>query len=181
MPHHHRATISGTITDVFLHRFVVQSKESKFLADLGPKGLERFPLVIGDEVTLDGEIKPSELKVMSIAKKGGEPVEIDHKKPHEREDHDHHNRPAVDPTIALEGAKEAGFNPLGQPRCKPKHFEVLATKEGRSVELHIELDGRIRKEKPVHVDDPKWADERGKLSKFGSVLGLEHRSLIKRR
>ncbi len=155
-PHQQRLTIAGTITDVFAHRFVIESKQRRTLADLGPKGLELFPISAGDEVTIEGEMKPSELKVARIAKKGGEPVDVEHKKPHE---HQHHHHPDGDPSVALRAAKEAGFEPLGQPRRTPKHFEVLARSKKRCVELHIELDGYIRKEKPAHADDPKWGSE----------------------
>ncbi|MGO9005039.1 MAG: hypothetical protein ACLQIQ_21665 [Beijerinckiaceae bacterium] len=38
----------------------------------------------------------------------------------------------------------------GEPHRKPKHFEVRAhNAKGQGVELDIELDGHIRKEKKV--------------------------------
>ena len=54
--------------------------------------------------------------------------------------------------------RDAGFEPLGQPRRKPKHFEVLTRRNHRLTELHIELNGNIRKIKPVEGGDPKWSE-----------------------
>jgi hypothetical protein len=51
-----------------------------------------------------------------------------------------------------------GFEPLGQPRRKPKHFEVLGRRTRQLTELHIELNGNIRKMKPVESGDPKWIE-----------------------
>jgi hypothetical protein len=61
---------------------------------------------------------------------------------------------------ALKTAEANGFAVVGKPRRKPKHFEVLGRDAaGDMVELHIELDGALRKTKPVHEEDPKWAAE----------------------
>ena len=70
--------LSGTVTEVFAHRFVVETGKGKILADLGPKAAERVSLKEGDHVELIGDMKPSELKVHSIAKNGAPPVLVDH-------------------------------------------------------------------------------------------------------
>lgn len=160
MPHHAHVEISGEIVDVFAHRFVIATTDRRILADLGPKGAEAFALEPGVKVTASGEMKPSELKVERIARAGEAPVVIEHKKPGHGPHHDgpHHHAPA-DPKLARRAVESAGLQPIGAPRRKPKHFEVLAKKSGRFVECHVELDGHIRKEKPVSADDHKWADE----------------------
>jgi hypothetical protein len=153
----HTRSLSGQVTDIFAHRFVVKTEKGKVLADLGPKGGELVALREGDRVELIGEMKPSELKVHSIARNGARPVLVEHpgkphRPPHELED--------VDPEPALKTAEANGFRVLGKPRRKPKHFEVLGRDSaGDMVELHIELDGPLRKTRPVHEDDPKWARE----------------------
>src|SRR5579859_5038756 len=128
--------LSGKIVHVFAHRFVVRTPKGAVLADLTPHGADLVDLRIGAEVELEGEMKPSELKVMRISC-DGKSVTIEHKKKHE---HDHHE--PVDPKVALGAAREAGFEPIGEPRRKPKHFEILGLRNGRHSELHIELDGR---------------------------------------
>jgi hypothetical protein len=151
MPHHEPRTISGTITHVFAHRFVVRAEQGDVLADITPKGADQIALRVNDTVTCEGEMKPSELKVTRLTR-DGETIAIDHKKkPH----HDHH-APA-DPAVALSAARAAGFAVLGSPRRKPKHFEVLGKRQGALTELHIELDGHIRKSKPVDRNGHKWA------------------------
>jgi hypothetical protein len=151
MPDHHTTAISGRITHVFGHRFVVETSHGAVLADVTPKGLEQHALRVGDEVSLSGEMKPSELKVSHLIS-GKTTITIEHKKkPHE------HHAPGQ-PRDALKAARAAGFEPLGEPRRKPKHFEVLGRRNHELTELHIELDGHIRKTRPVEKSDPKWSD-----------------------
>jgi hypothetical protein len=154
---HEETTLSGQVTDVFAHRFVVKTANAKVLADLGPKGAELISLKEGDRVELAGDMKPSELKVHSIAKNGAPPVHVEHPpKPHPRQlEHEE-----ADPERALKTVEANGFTVLGRPRRKPKHFEILGRDPaGDIVELHVELDGSLRKTRPVHEDDPKWATE----------------------
>ena len=153
-PHHapHHTIVSGKILHLFVHRFVVQTAKGTVLADVTPKGIEQIALRVGDTVSLEGEMKPSELKVTRLTR-DGRTVEIEHKKkPH----HDHHDHAPADPKIVLKAARAAGYEPAATPRRKPKHFEVLGKRDGHFTELHIELDGHIRKTKPAASDDPKW-------------------------
>lgn len=148
----HHTSVSGKILYLFAHRFVVQTKSGAILADLTPHGIEQIALKVGDTVALEGEQKPSELKVTTLTREG-KTVRIEHKKkPHE---HGPHHAPA-DPAIVVKAAQAAGYETVGQPRRKPKHFEVLGRRDGRFTELHIELDGHIRKTKHATADDPKW-------------------------
>ncbi len=149
-----QTSLTGDVTDVFAHRFVVKTSTGKVLADLGPKGAEQVSLQAGDHVELSGEMKPSELKVGRIAKGGGPSVDIEHKKPR-LDEHDD-----ADPEPALQTVEANGFTVLGAPRRKPKHFEILGRdKAGDFVELHVEFDGSLRKTKPVEVDEEKWSHE----------------------
>ncbi len=151
MPEHHKK-ITGKITHVFAHRFVVQTGGGAVLADITPKGAEQISLLPGIEVSLEGEMKPSEMKVTRLTR-GDQTIHIEHKKKHEKD-----HAPA-NPAVVLASARAAGFEPLGEPRRKPKHFEVLGRKRDELTELHIELDGHIRKLKPVRADDHKWSDD----------------------
>ncbi|MGO9005040.1 MAG: hypothetical protein ACLQIQ_21670 [Beijerinckiaceae bacterium] len=86
MPHHEQVNHSGTVGDVFAHRFVLEMSNGNVLADLRPKGAEMFRLKKGEHVRIEGEKKPSEIKVHTISREGGERVVIDHPKPpHEHE------------------------------------------------------------------------------------------------
>ena len=108
-------TMTGTVTHIFAHRFVVETDKGPVLADITPHGSEQIALRIGDRATLTGEMKPSELKVSRLIC-GGKTVQIEHKKK------DGHHHPHADPDIARESARIAGFEPIGEPRRKPKHF-----------------------------------------------------------
>ena len=135
--------LSGKIVHVFAHRFVVQTPKGAVLADLTPHGADLVGLRIGAEVDLEGEQKPSELKVKRFACDGTS-VTIPHKK---KPGHDHHE--PADPATAIEAARSAGYEPMGTPRRKPKHFEIDGRRNGETYELHVELGGRIRKAKLV--------------------------------
>lgn len=160
MPHHEERTVSGKITHVFGHRFVVKSGDGDVLCDLTPHGAEEIALRVDDKVKLEGEMKPTELKVFRFTR-GAKTVEIEHKPTHH--DHHghgrHHDHGPADPAVVIKAARKAGFKVLGAPRRKPKHFEVLGMKKGGAVELHVELDGHIRKSKPVDKDSDKWSAE----------------------
>jgi len=161
-PHHHdgheKVRVAGKITDIFAHRFVVQTASEKVLADLTPHGMDMIKLEIGDAIEIEGEQKPSEIKVLKI-ERAGESFVIAHPKhagPHHPAKHHHHD---ADPQTAKEAAAKAGYSIIGEPRRKPKHFEILG-KKGRSFqELHIEIGGTLYKEKPVSADDHKWHAE----------------------
>jgi hypothetical protein len=154
-PHHPSKTITGKVTHLFGHRFVLKTAQGDILADLTPHGLDQISLRLKDEVTIEGEMKPSELKVEKLTRYGTT-IRIEHHHPHH---HHHGHHPPADPAIVVAAAKDAGFEVLGTPRRKPKHFEVLGKKKRSLSELHIELDGHIRKSQPIEQDDHKWADE----------------------
>ena len=74
MPHHDTTALSGIIQHVFAHRFTLEADGAVHLADLGPKGAQAFPLAAGLRVTLEGERRPSEIKVARICAEGREAV-----------------------------------------------------------------------------------------------------------
>jgi hypothetical protein len=154
MPHqekHPKVNAVGEITHVFGHRFVLKTGSKSVLADLTPRGLEVVGLRIGDRVALEGEQKPSEIKVSKL-ERNGETFAVGHGPHGTRED-------KADPAIAIKTAEDAGYQVVGGPHRKPKHFEVLGKKGAEFEELHIELDGGVRKTKLVSPHDHKWQSE----------------------
>jgi hypothetical protein len=151
MPEHHHTSVSGTVTAVFAHRFVIESKDGKYLADIGPEAIKLVALTEGDKVRVTGEQKPSEIKVTEIMKADGKSIHIEHKKKHD------HDEPYRDPRTAIEAVTHHGFKVIAEPRRKPKHFEILGrSAKGEAVEFHVELDGAIRKRKPADPHEPRW-------------------------
>jgi hypothetical protein len=53
MPHHESRTISGAITHIFGHRFVVRGEQGDVLADITPKGAGQIELRLNDRVTCE--------------------------------------------------------------------------------------------------------------------------------
>ena len=132
-------SLTGEVTDLFGHRFVVQTKDGKRLADLGPRGAERVRLAVGDRVTLTGEPKPTEVKVHALSVGGREFTLESQGKAHSKDAEEK----------ALAAVRAVGFAPLEPPRRKHKHFEIRGERGGERLEFHVEFDGAIRKTKPA--------------------------------
>ena len=151
MPNQKIVALTGTVQHVFAHRFTVEANGTVHLADLTPKGVENFPLSIGLPVTLEGERRPSEIKVTKITSAGREPIRIEHKKPQHQPKPDH----TADPATALASVGSAGWTVKGEPRRKPKHVEILARKgDGAWTELHVDYAGSVTKTKDANHG--KW-------------------------
>jgi hypothetical protein len=149
------SSLTGIVENIFAHRFTLRTAEGVVLADLTPRGEEKIKLAVGDEVTIEGERKPSEIKVGRI-RRGDAAVTIEHLGKHgPREDSDHEG----DPKTAVASAHAAGFEVIGEPRRKPRHFEILGRRDGDLAELHISPGGSIRQTKPVRPGDGKWQVE----------------------
>lgn len=155
MPHHPILTLDGVIEHVFAHRFTLRTGQGVCLADLGPRGALAFALAPGLAITMQGEQRPSEIKVTRIARQGGQAVAIDHPKPHHGPKAHHHPDLPADPQQAIRAAEQAGWTVVGEADRKPRHFEVLAYQgDGDWTELHIDFAGSIYKHKPA--DAQKW-------------------------
>lgn len=133
---------SGTVWAVFGHRLAIEGEDGRFLADLGPKGFESITIAAGDTVSIEGERKVSEIKLSSITLNSGTVHEIAWpKKPHD----DKAGHQVADPAAALATVKAQGYAVEGDLKRKPKHFEMIGSKDEVRYELHVEFDGTIRK------------------------------------
>jgi hypothetical protein len=154
-PEHKNITISGTVTAVFAHRFVINCEEGKHLANIGPDAIDIVDLQKGDRVTIEGECKPSEIKVTKITIGCNNPIDVERIKKHQHGDEPEFH----DPRIAINAVERDGFVVMGEPRRKPKHFEILGqSMTGTLTEFHVEFDGEIHKKKSADRDDPKWRE-----------------------
>jgi hypothetical protein len=149
-------TVSGTIQDIFAHRFVVQTTKGKILADFGKHNMGKIILDVGDGVALTGEQKTSELKIHKMTLNAKD-IELE---PKDKGHFHHEYMKSVDPEVAIHAAQREHVTVIGKPHRKLEHFEVLGKNpQGELVELHIELDGKLRKSKPVKPDNEKWVAE----------------------
>lgn len=122
MPHQ---DVSGRVRDLFAHRFTVEIDQGLLLADITPEGLDLISLSSGDSIEIAGERKPFEIQVRRLTR---DETTIDiTPKPGK------HDGPEADK--AIDAARQAGFEPSGEPRRKPKHFEIDAAKDGRPFEM----------------------------------------------
>jgi hypothetical protein len=140
--HHESVKTSGTVTDVFGHRFVVQTPSGKVLADIGPTAAETITPKQHDKVELEGEQKPTEIKVHRIAIGGGKMRETHHHGPKHDKHHGHHDE-SFGPKEAAAMARAAGYELIGDPQPHKKHFEAVTTKGGRTFDIHVHRDGRV--------------------------------------
>jgi len=141
--HHQDYSHNGTVRDVFGHRFVLATDDGPILADVGPDAPDSLKLKLGAKVKITGEKTPCEIKVRLFQSGSGKTIEIQ-RKPKKK-----HHEEASDPTTALKAALDAGYIVEGEAKRKPKHFEIKAIRGGRRYELHIMMNGDIRKEKPL--------------------------------
>jgi hypothetical protein len=93
-PNNPPVTVTGTVQNIFAHRFTLRTAEGVVLADLTPHGEVKIKLIIGDDVTIEGERKPSEIKVNRI-RRGDFTLTIEPQKKHEppQEASDHEGDP----------------------------------------------------------------------------------------
>ncbi|WP_337271457.1 hypothetical protein [Oryzifoliimicrobium ureilyticus] len=151
MPNNETIAFHGVVQHIFAHRFTISTNDGGLiLADLGPKGADVFPLKQGLSISVEGERRPSEVKVTRISAEGLEPVMIEHKKPHHKSRGVHQSN-AVDLDILKHALETKGWSIVGEVRRKPKHFEILARRSGQELlELHVDLSGEVYKQKPVN-------------------------------
>jgi len=137
-------TVTGTVWAVFGHRFALEGKDGPVLADLGPKGAEGIAIAEGDRITIQGARKPSEIKVSSITLVDGTTRAVAWPAKHEDDKH-----AAADSDAARAAVNTQGYEVEGEPKRKPKHFEIIGVKDGVRHAIHVELDGKIRHAKPL--------------------------------
>lgn len=141
---HQDIHVRGTVRDLFAHRFTLETDQGLLLADLTPEGLDLISLSSGDSIEIAGERRPSEIKVRHLTR--GETTIAIAPKPKPGK---HQGLEAeADPEKAIDAVRQAGFEPNGEPRRKPKHFEIDAAKDGKLFEMHVTFAGEVRHAKP---------------------------------
>jgi hypothetical protein len=158
-----KITVSGRVEHMFAHRFTVKTQTSVILADLTPHGARHVPLKSGDEVVIEGEQKPSEIRVETITI-GSRTYVLPPAPEHMRHGPGHHRGPPRPPrphddvinTSAMKQTLETeGYFIVGDARLRHRHAEWLARKDGQMFEIHMDFEGDIRKVRPAD-DEHKW-------------------------
>ena len=138
--------LTGTVEDVFAHRFTLKTDEGNKLVDLGPGGERALDLSAGQTISVKGEDKPAELKAKEIRIAGAEwqAVKADEKHqpkpPHDKGDAHGGDSELTDEHVT-KLLDDEGYSDHAERTRKPKHVEVMATKDGQRHKVHVRKDG----------------------------------------
>ena len=136
--------ISGTVTGVFGHRFVIRNEEGKWLANLGRKG-RAYTIFEEEKVVVKGRLKNFEIKVSEMKKDMG-----GHARNVKERDRVDTKVPGSDPHDAIAAVEHLGYEIMGDPRRKPKHFVIRGrSSTGEMRKFDVNFDGVIRGQKTV--------------------------------
>lgn len=141
-------TISGTISEIFGHRMVVEQGGKKYLVHVGPKISEIGAMSAGAKVTVAGEMKKSgEVRAFEITPPDGKLVEVSKDKQTWTEwllgDDKDDGRPFTSEDARSIAAKN-GYALDGGVTAEKKHFTGTAIKDGKPVEIEIHRDGSVK-------------------------------------
>jgi hypothetical protein len=154
-----KVTVTGNVTDVFGHRYVVDEGGKKSLVDIGPKGRDAVTINSGDKVSVEGELTDAgEVRAASVAVGDKPAVELPEARTWWEKLTGAEPKDKVDltPDAAKVMVQKAGYEVIGEPRPKKKHFEVLGKKDGKFYEVHAHADGDLKGIHTVDASDPKW-------------------------
>jgi len=162
--------LNGTVEDVFGHRFTITADDKKYLVDLGPQGDGGIMVETGQSVSVKGDEKPGEFKATSLRVGDADWLEIKHKdhapKPDDKgsETKAHGAKPGRDDVgeesngadkeqgpsddHVTKTLTDEGYTDLGERTRKPKHVEVIASKDGKRHKVHVHKDG-VKKAEPA--------------------------------
>ncbi len=152
-------SVKGAVSDVFGHRVVVTGDTGKMLVHLGKRGSETVKLKAGDQVTIDGDLRPNgEVRAARVTVGTAAAIDL----PGQRSWWDRltksagGRKPAVLPADAKAAAVKAGYEVLGEPIAEKRHLALLGKKDGKFFELHARRDGSIASMRTVEASDKKW-------------------------
>ena len=153
--------LEGEVREVFGDKIVVEGTSGRVLVETGPEGRLRAALSPGDKVSIDGIQRDGFVHAAGISKDGGPrialgPVPGVGPGPGGRMGPGESGGPPRDAGFAfrqdavIDAVTKAGFRDAKIAEVKKKHAEVTAVgADGRSYELNVEFDGRIRKQEDV--------------------------------
>lgn len=157
-------TIQGRVTDVFGNKFVLEDQSGRTLVETGPEWNNGIDVRRGEQVKVVGEPGRGGFDAFRITREDGREITIRSPGgPHlragpgrewerdRRAEHEARHGPVRFAMADLERRlKDRGYTVKGQGERHPKHVEIMAeNSRGESVELHVDLDGEVYKERAV--------------------------------
>lgn len=142
--------LEGEVREIFGNRVIVEGPAGRVLVETGPDGRSRAALAPGDKVVIDGVQRDGFIHASGVAKSGGPRIELSRGPeagPGERPGARRGGDAAYREDAVLQAVGRAGFRDAKVIDVKKHHAEVAAVSaDGKSYELHVEFDGRIRKQ-----------------------------------
>lgn len=154
------ARMTGTVTDVFGPRFVLDTASGKVLVEIGPKGADKVTVKIGEKVDIEGDRRLNEVRATRITLPDGHAYQVG-RAPGESWREWLTGKPPTEasgPFGADEARKlatNAGYNVTADPVRTKEHFKVMASKDGKDFELRVHSDGNIESSPAFGVADAK--------------------------
>lgn len=142
--------LEGEVREVFGNKLIFEGPAGRVLVETGPEGRARAALAPGDKVTIDGVQRDGFVHASGVSKSGGPRIELSRGPdagPGERPGGKRGADAAYREDTVLQAVSQAGFREAKIVDVKKHHAEVAAVSaDGKSYELHVEFDGRIRKQ-----------------------------------
>jgi hypothetical protein len=151
--------LTGTVTDVFGQRYVVDEGDKKSLVDIGPKGRDLVTIKSGDKIVVEGDLTDAgEVHALRVVVADNPAVELPASGSwwQKLTGAEKTERTELTAQAAKEMVTKGGYEVVGEPRPEKKHFEVLGKKDGQYYEVHAHRDGSLKGIHSVDAKDPKW-------------------------
>ncbi|BAT59219.1 hypothetical protein GJW-30_1_01750 [Variibacter gotjawalensis] len=157
--------LEGVVREIFGNKFVLEDATGRKLIETGPRGSELARVSVGDKVSVEVTPRDGFFHAASITLANGQRVVLAGAPPAPRG-----RDAAYDERGVLDAVQRAGFRDARVQEVKKKHVEVVAVDaSGKSWELHVEFDGRIRKQEAlVAMND---ADVKALIERAGYTYG----------
>jgi len=158
--------IEGTVREIFGNKFIVEDETGRKLIETGPRGQETARVAVGDKITVDGMMREGFVHANVVTMADGRQVAFrgpPGEGPNNRDDR-------FDQRVVLDAVAAAGFRDARIQDVKKRHAEVVATDaNSRPYELHVEFDGRIRKQEATGT--PSETEIKAMIERAGYTYG----------
>ncbi len=176
-----QAKISGTITDIYGPRFVLETGSGRVLVEMSPRGMDKVKLKTGEKIDVEGERMQNQLRAQRVTLADGHAYTTGKKQRTWREFVT--GKPEPDRNVAFMAADASkiatagGYAVRGEPKADGRQFMVMGTKDGKDYELNVRKDGRIQARPSFGVAEAtKVATDKGyKLTSTPKAVGPMYR------
>lgn len=188
--------IEGRVVERYGNALIVEDASGRMLVQLGKDSAALLPAAPGDRLQVDGRFQDGHVHATAVTLADGRVVALRGPGPHGPK----HGKgphgpkgpkgpgksgpgPAYDEVVILAAAAAAGYRTPRVIDVKGRHAEVAASNDaGQPMELHVEFDGRIRKQEmlppPMAEADVRAALERGGYRWVGQMVPIKKHLVV---